>query len=93
MTPNDNRPPAPPARHAGAVGSVLQSPFCGELRSKKFYLRNKLATKADHYIDDSDHCWCFATQQVIGPDGGRVNPNRCVAGRGCYRSAFGDAER
>jgi hypothetical protein len=25
---------------------------------------------------------------VIGPDGGRVHPNRCVPGRVCYNSAL-----
>ncbi len=93
MTRNENRPAAPPTRSSASAGSALQSPFCGELRSKKFYLLNGPATEAGHYLDDSDHCWCFVTQQVVGPDGGKVNPHRCIAGRGCYRSAFGSAER
>jgi hypothetical protein len=25
---------------------------------------------------------------VIGPDGGRVHPNRCKPGRSCYASAL-----
>ncbi|HYR56942.1 MAG TPA: hypothetical protein VEM39_12515 [Myxococcaceae bacterium] len=70
-----------------------QSPYCRELRSKQFYLHGGLATEAAHYVDgESDHCWCFETQQVIGPDGARAGPERCIPGRGCYRSALSDLE-
>lgn len=68
---------------------VVETPFCGSLRSKKFFMMNALATDADHYLDSSNHCWCRETQQVIGPDEGRVHPNRCVPGRSCYSSALG----
>ena len=71
--------------HAGAV---VNSPFCGSLRSKKFFMMDGLATEAAQYIDSSNHCWCRETQQVIGPDGGRVRPERCVPGRSCYISAL-----
>jgi hypothetical protein len=47
-----------------------------------------IATKAEDYLDDSNHCWCYHTQQVIGPDGGLVAPHKCVSGRKCYRSAL-----
>jgi hypothetical protein len=69
------------------VSSVL-SPFCSELRSKRFFMMDGLATEASHYIDGSNHCWCFVTQQVIGPDGSKVVPDRCVPGRECYKSAL-----
>jgi hypothetical protein len=65
-----------------------QSPFCGSLRSKKFFMRDALPTEAGDYLDASNHCWCRMTQQVIGPDGGIVNPDACVNGRACYSSAF-----
>ncbi len=68
--------------------SVPESPFCHQLRSKKFFMFDALATEADQYMDGSNHCWCYGTQQVIGPDGGRVKPERCVPGRLCYQSAF-----
>ena len=68
--------------------TVVQSPFCGSLRSKKFFMLDALATKADQYLDASNHCWCRETQQVMGPDGARVEPARCVPGRSCYRSAL-----
>jgi len=75
---------------AGASESgVPESPFCHQLRSKKFFMFDALATEADQYLDASNHCWCYDTQQVIGPDGGRVKPERCVPGRSCYQSAFG----
>jgi hypothetical protein len=70
------------------ASAVMQSPFCGSLRSKKFFMMDTLATDAEQYIDASNHCWCRETQQVIGPDSGRVNPNRCVPGRTCYTSAL-----
>ena len=68
-------------------GAVIKSPFCGSLRYKKFFMLDALATSADQYLDASNHCWCRETQQVIGPDNGRVQPDRCVPGRSCYSSA------
>jgi hypothetical protein len=66
----------------------VRSPFCGSLRSKKFFLLDRIPTEANQYLDASNHCWCRETQQVVGPDGGRVNPNRCAPGRACYKSAL-----
>ena len=73
----------------GAAGDPGESPFCGSLRSKKFYMRDGLATEEAHYLDASNHCWCRETHLVVGPDGGRVTPSRCVPGRSCYGSALG----
>jgi len=70
------------------ASAVIQSPFCGSLRSKKFFMLDTLASEAEQYLDASNHCWCRETQQVIGPDNGRVQPNRCVPGRVCYSSAL-----
>lgn len=78
---------ADPALESDA-GAVVNSPFCGSLRSKKFFMMDVLATEAEQYLDSSNHCWCRETQQVIGPDGGRVRPERCVPGRSCYTSAL-----
>ncbi len=69
-------------------GNVIQSSFCGSLRSKKFFMMDALATEAEQYLDASNHCWCRETQQVIAPDSGRVQPHRCVPGRSCYSSAL-----
>ncbi len=68
--------------------TVIQSPFCASLRSKKFFMLDSLATDAHQYLDASNHCWCRETQQVVGPDGGRVHPNQCVPRRACYSSAL-----
>ena len=68
--------------------AVVESPFCGSLRSKKFFMTDGLATDASHYLDSTEHCWCRETQLVVGPDGGRAHPTRCVPGRSCYSSAL-----
>ncbi len=67
--------------------------FCGDLRSKKYFMLDQVATHEDHYLDPSGHCWCYHTQQVIGPDGDHVSPRDCVAGRKCYRSALDNGSR
>ena len=69
----------------------IVTPFCGSLRSKKFFKLDVIATTADDYIDASNHCWCRETQQVIGLDGGLVNPEGCVPGRSCYKSALDES--
>ncbi len=73
------------------AAAPIQSPFCGSLRSKKFFMLAAMATKAEDYLDASNHCWCRETQQVIGPDGAMVDPERCVPGRPCYSSALGNS--
>jgi hypothetical protein len=65
----------------------FQSTFCGSLRSKKFFMLDRLATSADEYLDAANHVWCCETQEVIGPDNGRVDPHTCGPGRACYSSA------
>ena len=70
------------------AGATAQSSFCGSLRSKKFFMLDGLAAEASQYLDASNHCWCRETQQVVGPDGSRVNPSRCVPGRSCYSSSL-----
>ena len=67
---------------------VPATPFCGDLRSKKFYGRDSLATEPEHYLDSTGHCWCYHTQQPVGPDGGQVTPHSCVPSRECYRSGL-----
>ena len=77
---------AMPAETVAAPEPVL-SPFCGSLRSKKFFLLDRLAANADDYLDAANHVWCCETQEVIGPDNARVEPDRCGPGRACYSSA------
>ena len=66
----------------------MQTPFCGDLRSKKYFLLDTLPSEASDLLDGSGHCWCYHTQQPIGPDGLHVLPDQCVPGRVCYRSGF-----
>ncbi len=73
------------------AAAPIQSPFCGSLRSKKFFMLDSIAAKAEDYLDASNHCWCRETQQVIGPDGRRVSPDGCTPGRSCYSSALGNS--
>jgi hypothetical protein len=65
-----------------------ETPFCGELRSKKYFLLDSIASQASDLMDGSGHCWCHHTQQPIGPDGLHVLPDLCGPGRSCYRSAL-----
>ncbi len=60
--------------------------FCKELRSKKLALLGRLPRYPAECVDDSNHCWCHHTQQEFGPDGGKVQPERCTPGRPCYAS-------
>ncbi len=68
--------------------AVLQTPFCGDLRSKKYYMCDKILTDAEDYHDASVHTWCYHTQMPIGPDGNRAAPEYCGPSRRCYRSAL-----
>ena len=75
---------------AKTVGSGVQTPFCGDLRSKKYYLMDGIPTKAEEYLDPSNHCWCRVTQLVVGPDDSKAGPEYCRPGRKCYKSALPD---
>ncbi len=64
------------------------SPYCCDLRSKKLMLLDRPALEAKDVLDGSNHCWCFRTQKVLGPDRARVEPDACTAERSCFRSVF-----
>lgn len=68
--------------------NILQTRFCGDLRSKRFFLLDAIPTDPEQYYDPSGHCWCYHTQQPIGPDGQAVMPETCDVNRKCYRSAL-----
>jgi hypothetical protein len=76
------------ASEEATATAPVQSPFCGRLRSKKYFMLDRLATSAEDYIDGANHVWCFETQEVIGPDNRRVSPENCGPGRSCYVSAI-----
>lgn len=65
----------------------LISPFCGDLRAKKYYFLERPALVAADLLDASNDCWCSRTQMRIGPDDERVDPADCQAGRACFRAA------
>ncbi|MGN6369493.1 MAG: hypothetical protein ACTHN5_14645 [Phycisphaerae bacterium] len=71
-----------------AVKNVPLTQFCGDLRSKKFYMMDTIPSAAEDYLDPSGHCWCHHTQMALGPDGQHAGPDKCVPGRKCYRSAL-----
>ena len=77
-----------PNAETNVIPTPIQTQFCGHLRSKKFFMLDRLATSADDYIDSANHVWCCETQEVIGPDNQRVNPDNCGPGRSCYSSAI-----
>lgn len=66
--------------------SAPVSPYCSDLRSKKLLVTGKLALEDIDVLDASQHCWCFRTQQVLGPDKAPAHPEECLSGRGCFRS-------
>ena len=68
--------------------AVPDTPFCGDLRSKRFMMLDTIPTEAAQYFDPSGHCWCYHTNKAIGPDGFYVDPEDCRPGRPCYRSAL-----
>ncbi len=71
-----------------AAPQVIQTPFCADLRSKKFYMLDVIPTVADDFYDASGCVWCYHTQVPIGPDGLHAGPDECTPGRKCYRSAL-----
>ena len=68
--------------------AVPATPFCGALRSKKYFMLDVIPSHVDQYLDASGHCWCYHTQQVVGPDGALVRVDDCPAPRSCYQSAL-----
>ena len=70
------------------MATIHLTTFCGELRSKRYFMLDTIPTEAEQYMDPSGHCWCFHTQQVFGPDGHPVGPEECGKDRQCYRSAL-----
>jgi hypothetical protein len=75
---------------SSANDTIPQSPFCRNLRSKKYFFLQSMPLVESDMLDMSNHCWCRCTQQVVGPDGSKVRPNVCNAQRGCYESQFAE---
>ena len=73
---------------AGGTAQTVQSPYCREIRSKRYFFLREMPTEDHHIKDGSNHCWCRVTMKVYGPDEELTRPEDCVAGRSCYRSLF-----
>lgn len=68
-----------------SIDAVL-GPFCGDLRTKKYYFLNRPARDASELLDASNDCWCARTQMRLGPDDQRVDAEDCRSGRTCFRA-------
>jgi hypothetical protein len=68
--------------------AAIRSPYCREIRSKRYFFLREMPTEEHHLKDGSNHCWCRATMKVYGPDGEMVRPTDCTSDRSCYRSLF-----
>jgi len=60
------------------------SPYCGRLRSKKYYMVGHPPLCEEDLLDGSRHCWCQRTKQAVGPDADLVAPEACQSERTCY---------
>jgi len=78
-----------PAKTSSSL-NVLNTPFCGDLRSKKYFMLDHLPSVESDYFDPSGHCWCYHTQLPIGPDGYIAAPDQCGQSRECYRSGLSE---
>jgi hypothetical protein len=67
------------------------SPFCGDLRTKRWYFLDAPALTEEELLDASGRAWCKRTMQSLGPDGELVNPETCRRGRACFRSVRPEA--
>ncbi|HLJ57272.1 MAG TPA: hypothetical protein VKT77_19705 [Chthonomonadaceae bacterium] len=67
---------------------TLRSPYCREIRSKRYFFLREMPTEHHHIKDGSNHCWCRMTMKAYGPDGELARPEDCNSGRSCYRSLF-----
>lgn len=68
-----------------SIDAVL-GPFCGDLRTKKYYFLGRPARDASELLDASNDCWCARTQMRLGPDDQRVDAEDCRVGRTCFRA-------
>lgn len=67
-----------------ALAAGALTPYCGQLASKKYLLRAKLALSDEDYLDASCHTWCQKTRSAMGPDRDLVGPAECRSDRTCW---------
>lgn len=70
---------------------LTTTPFCGDLRTKKWYFLDRPARTDEDLMDASNRAWCLRTMQSLGPDGELVEPDACCRGRSCWRGATPEA--
>ena len=61
------------------------SPYCRDLRSKKFYRLERPPRDEGDILDASNWCWCARTDEALGPDDYAAEPEECQQGRKCFR--------
>lgn len=83
-----NAPQETPETASATTSDALFSPFCRELRTKRYYFLDGMATEESQLLDGSNRCWCGRTMQAYGPDGEMVYTADCKPGRSCYKSLF-----
>lgn len=60
------------------------SPYCSRMRSKKLFFAEGPPRERADILDGSGWCWCAETQDAVGPDRERVDPDDCQAHRRCH---------
>lgn len=65
------------------------SPYCAELRSKRWLSLQRPPLVEEDILDVTGHVWCAESMQSLGPDGEIVDPADCQAGRKCFRRLDG----
>ena len=63
---------------------VINQPACRHLLSKGMYVTGRMNPEVEDPEIGDGNCWCSKTQNVLGPDDGLVDRNRCLGGRTCY---------
>jgi hypothetical protein len=66
----------------------LASPFCADLRSKRYYFLSGPARERADIVDASNDTWCARTALRLGPDDERVDADDCQRGRACFRATL-----
>ena len=64
------------------------SPYCRNLRTKKYFSAPHPPRNAEELLEASGHCWCRVTGHAVGEDGEVCDPVDCIKGRTCF-VAFG----
>ncbi len=64
------------------------SPFCRDLRSKKYFFLDGPPRTEEELLDGSNYCWCQRTKLQLGPDDEPADAEDCQKQRECF-TAYG----